>query len=272
MKLRVVAASRGWVWVRQGIMLCRQQSLGFVSLLGLFITAAMVLMAVPVIGPLVVVAAMPAAWMAFMLASRRALSGQRITPGVMIEALKDASTRGQWLRLGALYTLATVVVMLLASVLGPDMEALVKALEEAKDSQEAMDNSVLISSMLWRVGLTIPVTLAFWHTPALVHWGRISVGKALFFSAVASWRNLGAFAVYGACWAAVILAVGLPVQAVVSIIPEPTIATMLVAAVGMWVMSAFYASLYFTVVECFDASKASGGDDDWTPEDDTVKP
>ncbi len=270
MKLRVLPASRGWVWARQGVLLCRQQTLGFVSLLGLFITGAMVLMAIPAIGPLLVIAAMPAAWMAFMLASRRVMLGQRITPGVMIEALKDPVTRQQWWRLGSLYAMATVLVMVLASLLGPDMDSLVKALEAAKDSEDALGDPVLIQSMLWRIGLTLPVSLVFWHVPALIHWARLPLGKALFFSAVACWRNLGAFTVYGACWVAMILLVGVPIQLIAAIIPEPTIATMFAAAAGLWVASAFYASLYFSVVECFDASRDDGSQD-WSVEEDQGK-
>lgn len=272
MKLRVVPASRGWVWVRQGLMLSRQQTLGFISLLGLVVTLGMVMMAVPVIGPIVVVTAMPAAWMAFMLASRRALMGQRITPAVLIEALIDPTTRAQWLRLGSMYALATVVVMLLASMLGPDMDTLVKAMEAAQDSEEAFSDPVLINSMLWRMGLTIPVTLAFWHTPALLHWGRIPVGKALFFSAVASWRNLGAFVVYGACWAALVIMIGLPVQAIASMVSEPVLSTMVAASAGLWLASAFYASLYFSVVDCFEAT-ADDGSTNWSvPEAKPVDP
>lgn len=274
MKLRVLPASRGWVWVRQGVLLCRQQTLGFVSLLGLFLTGALVLMAVPLIGPVIVISAMPAIWMAFMLASRRVMLGQRITPSVMIEALADPQQRPTWLRLGSLYAAATVVVMVLASYLGPDMEALGKALEAAQASEDAIGNPVLIQSMLWRLSLTLPVSLVFWHTPALIHWARLPLGKALFFSAVASWRNLGAFAVYGLSWAAVIALVALPIQAIAILVPEPTVATMAAAAAGLWLAAAFYASLYFSVVECFDARK-DDGTQDWSPESEAkpaVKP
>ena len=267
MKLRVLPASRGWVWVRQGILLCRKQTLGLVSLLGLFIMGFMlVLLTLPFVGPLLVATAMPAAWMAFMLASRRVLLGQPITPSVVIEALANPEDRQRWLRLGSLYALTMVITFLLANYLGPDAETLSKALEAAQASDNGIDDPVLIQSMLWRLGLTLPVSLAFWHTPALVYWARLPVRKAMFFSMVASWRNLGAFTVYGLSWAAVLLLVGLPIQAMAVLLPEPTIVTMAAAAAGLWLTAAFYASLYFSVVECFDARKDDGGQD-WSPED-----
>jgi hypothetical protein len=107
--------------------------------------------------------------------------------------------------------------------------------------------------MAWRMALTLPISLLFWHTPALVLWGRQPVAKALFFSAVATWRNLGAFIMYGACWLGVMLAIALADRALLALIPEPLVATTVAMIAGMWMAAAFYASLYFTVVDCFDA-------------------
>jgi hypothetical protein len=61
--------------------------------------------------------------------------------------------------------------------------------------------------------------------------------------------------VYGASWVALIILVGLPLQAFAALIPEPTLSAMAAAAAGLWLAGAFYASLYFSVVECFDASQ-----------------
>jgi hypothetical protein len=252
MKLKVVPASQGFAWMKSGVQLCLKQPLGFVSLLGLLITGAMVLMALPLIGPLLVVTAMPVVWMAFMLASRRVLQGQRITPNLLIEPLKDPVQRRQWLRLGGLYAGATLIVMVVAGLLGPDMADLAKAIEAAEKSESVLNDPTVITSMLWRMGLTVPMSLLFWHTPALLFWGRIPPVKALFFSAVASWRNLGAFAVYGVSWIGALLLVGVPLQLLAAVVPEPLIVNMVAVAAGLWVAAAFYASLYFSVVECFE--------------------
>lgn len=261
MKLKVVPAVRGLGWVRDGVRVCLKQPLGFVSLLGLFFTAAMLLMAVPVVGALVVVSAMPAVWMAFMLASRRVLSGRRITPGVLLEPVKAAEARGPWLRLGALYALATALVVLLGGVLGPSVGDLSTALGTPDQAEAVLSNPAVQSNLLWRLALTIPVSLLFWHTPALVHWSRLPIRKALFFSAVASWRNLGAFALYGVGWMGLLVVVGVVMQVVLALVPVPALGTMIAVLGGMWVASAFYASLYFSVVDCFEPS-ASPADED----------
>ncbi|MDP0995369.1 hypothetical protein, partial [Klebsiella pneumoniae] len=41
--------------------------------------------------------------------------------------------------------------------------------------------------------LYIPVAVLFWFAPLLVAWHGIPVGKALFFSWMAVWRNRAAF-------------------------------------------------------------------------------
>lgn len=252
MKLRVVPASRGAQWALQGIRLCLKQPLGFVSLLGLIATMVMLLLTLQIVGLIVVIAAMPMLWMCFMLATRRVMGGERITPSLLIEPLRDPGQRKNWLQLGLLYMLGTVLVTVVASLFGPGVEDLANAVETAAKSEVLVQDPVVLESMLWRLVLTIPLSLAFWHTPALVHWGKVPPIKALFFSLVASWRNLGAFVVYAGVWLGVLMAGGLVIQVVSAVSPEPLITNIAVVFLGMWMAAAFYASLYFTVVDCFE--------------------
>lgn len=78
------------------------------------------------------------------------------------------------------------------------------------------------------------------------------------FSIVACWRNLGAFAVYGLGWFVVVLALGLLDRFLLSQLPVPMLGNILAISAGLWVASAFYASLYFTVVDCFESSADTG--------------
>lgn len=263
MKLRLVPASQGLHWVRQGLRITRMQPLGFIGLLGMVLASALLLAGLPVVGPLIVVAAMPTIWMGFMLATRRVILGERAMPSVLIEALRGPEApRAALLQLGGAYVLATLAVMTLAQWLGPGSDALGEAMDASKDAGEVLSDPLVLQDMLWRMGLSLPVSLLFWHTPALVLWGRLSVGKALFFSAVASWRNLGAFTVYGLGWAGILLALGLLDRLIHSVLGVPALTNMLAVVIGMAVAAAFYASLYFTVVDCFEAPKQPGSDDD----------
>ena len=105
---------------------------------------------------------------------------------------------------------------------------------------------------MWRMGLTLPLSLVFWHTPALVYWGKLPVIKALFFSTVACWRNLGAFILFGLGWFGIAVAVAVADRALIAMVAEPMLVNTVVTMAAMWLASAFYASLYFTVVDCFE--------------------
>ena len=226
------------------------------GLLGLVVSAGILLAGVPLLGPMVVVAAMPLVWAGFMLATRRTLTQQRITPAVLIEALRGPNHHRQgFAQLGLAYLLATLAVMQLAHVLGPGADVLGQVIEQSKSASEVMTHPDVQADLLWRMGLSLPVSLLFWHTPALLLWTRTPVHKALFFSAVASWRNLGAFVIYGAGWMLALTALVLLDRVVFSLLPDALSGLMAVAS-GLWLFSAFYGSLYFTVTDCFDQGEA----------------
>jgi hypothetical protein len=108
------------------------------------------------------------------------------------------------------------------------------------------------------MGLSWPVSLVFWHTPALLYWAGTPPIKAVFFSAVACWRNLDAFVVYVLGWVAVVLALGLPLQLIGQWIGPGLGTQILSISLGLWVIAAFYASLYVSVTDCLvlDSSPA----------------
>lgn len=257
MKLKLVKASRGLMWVRQGLLACRQQPLGYLSLLGLTSMAAMLLMLVlQQLGLALVTCLAPSIWMGFMLATRRVLTGQSITPAVMIEPFKsDAATRKALAKLGVLYALCMLGALQLSAWLGPDQQALEDIQSKAQDMAEVITNPMVQQSMLLDLALTVPVTLLFLHAPALILWARVPLPKALFFSAVASWRNLGAFLVFGLGWFGVLSALALAAGLIVVILPIPALVNALTMAASMGLAAAFYGSLYFAVVDCFDPQR-----------------
>jgi len=253
MKLRINPASQGFAWVRQGWQVCARQPMGYPGLVGMVIAAALLLAGLPLIGPLMVVGAMPLAWMGFMLATRRVMVKERLTPGVLIEAVRTPdSPRAAFARLGAAYVAGTFIVMLLAQLLGPGADALADAIDKAQGAEEVMADPRVLHDMAWRLGLTWPLSLLFWHTPALTLWAKLPLGKALFFSAVASWRNLGAFVVFGATWLLAMVGLAVLTRVLQQAIPLPSLSNMLTFAGVLWLASSFYASLYFSVVDCFE--------------------
>ena len=262
MKLKLVKPAQGFAWFRQGLIISRHQPLTFVSLLGLSLSMAMVLIGLPVVGPLIVVGCMPAMWLGFMLATRRVLQGMRVSPIVLFDAFRGPDAPRRTLaQLGGFYVMATLLVMQLAQLVGPDPEALADVFDAAKDVSDVINNPMVQQDITIRGLLTIPVSLLFWHAPALILWAGSPVGKALFFSGIACWRNLGAFVMYGLSWGVSVILLGLLTQALVTLIPVPWVANVVTIVAGMWLASAFYASLYFTVVDCFEPTPPSAEPD-----------
>jgi hypothetical protein len=260
MKLRIMPARMGLTWMGNGLRACIRQPLGFVGLWGLVMCAAILtnqilgMLGLALLGPLLMILVMPLIWMGFMLASRRVLADQRVTPGVLIEPLKDKTTdmRWVWAKLGGAYLLAILLVLILVELLGPGADALSAAINGAKDEAELLSNPDFQAAILWLGVLLMPVSLVFWHTPALVYWGKLPVAKAVFFSTVASWRNLGAFMLFGIGWSGVALALAAINGLLLAVVSEPLLVHVLTTMGAMWMTAAFYASLYFTVIDCFE--------------------
>jgi len=245
----------GLTWMGHGMRACVRQPMGFIGLLGMVACAGIVMLGLPVLGPFILIALMPAIWMAFMLASRRAVEHQRVTPSVLIEPFRDQQDIKQvWMPLGGAYLLCVLIVKMLADALGPGPDVLSSALSSSKELSDVFDNPVVQTDLLWRLGLTLPLSLVFWHAPALVFWARQPLLKALFFSAMACWHNIGAFVLYGIGWAGVVMALGLFGGVLRMAIPEPMVINTLMALGGLWLAASFYASLYFTVIDCFQSA------------------
>ncbi|MEY4764775.1 MAG: hypothetical protein RI907_1448, partial [Pseudomonadota bacterium] len=161
-------------------------------------------------------------------------------------------TRRQFLILGVAYILATLGVIALASLIGPDADEIEAITSKTEDMAEVLANPLVQQDMLLRLALTLPVSLVFWHTPALVLWGHVPAVKALFFSLVASWRNLGAFVVYGLGWAGLMLLLAVVARVLMAALPVPALVDGVAMVTGMGLAAGFYASLYFTVIDCFE--------------------
>jgi hypothetical protein len=153
--------------------------------------------------------------------------------------------------LGGLYALSFLAVMALTTLVDGGSFAKVY-LANAPLTPEVVEAADFQMAIWLSTFLYIPMSMMFWHAPALVHWYGIPPVKSMFFSAVACWRNLGAFAVYLLAWAGVFV-VG---AAIILTISSALGGSELSAAVlmpGALLMSAmFFTSVYFSVKDCFE--------------------
>jgi uncharacterized membrane protein len=97
----------------------------------------------------------------------------------------------------------------------------------------------------------LPVALIMWYAPMLVAWHRLPVGKSLFFSLIAVWRNRTAFIVYGVAWLVIWMTTSVVLAIVGAVIGIGNVAALVVAPLAMLLLTCMYCSMYQTYATVF---------------------
>lgn len=257
LQLKPVEAARGALWVRDAFRLFAQRPLAFSMLFVVFMSAELIVGALPLVGPLLQMMAVPALSLGFMIACQSALLNGRINPTQFVEPFRnDATRRRALLNLCILYAVAALAIVWLSSAISDNgMQRLMQLMSreggapegelEALLAEPGLTASVLVACVLGSL-LSVP----FWHAPALVHWGGHSAGQALFSSTLAVWRSKGAFLVYGLCWIGLSFAAAIAMTIVAQLGARP-LATAMALAGGLLFSTVFYVSLLFTFNDSF---------------------
>jgi hypothetical protein len=254
MKLKTVRAGQGLRWVGGGFRVFLRQPLGLSAMFAAVALSALLLLQLPLVGPVLALGLMPLASVAFMIATREIEAGRKAHPGLLLQPLRRKAQRRALLQLGGVYAVAAIAVVLLAHVLdGGHFAAAVQAVAENEATPELLSDPMLEFGVLLRLLLMSLLALLFWHAPALVFWDELPVGKALFASLLACARSLGAFAVYGVAWFALLLGFMVLAQAVFALLGVAQAVAHAALPTGMLFSTVFYASLYFTYADSFEA-------------------
>jgi hypothetical protein len=165
---------------------------------------------------------------------------------------------GAMIQLGVIYAAATWSILALSDWIdGGALEALMEAQAAGASAPDAVADKLADPRLEWgvilRFGLLGLLSVPFWHAPALVHWGAQSAGKALFFSTVACWRNKGAFVVYSLTWLGVFVLFALLANLVFAVVGRGPLVPFVALPASLIFSTVFYASLWFTFADCFDA-------------------
>ncbi|MFT7721850.1 MAG: BPSS1780 family membrane protein [Roseateles sp.] len=254
--LQDVPARNGRLWIRHGFKVFQRQPLALAGLFGLFLFAGFVAMMLPGIGLALTMAAIPLLSLGFMLATHLVLQKKTPTAAVFLAPLKlTPERRRSQLLLCAGYAGAVLLIGLLSDWAdGGSTRDLQQLVADNADS-EAIAQAALDPRLFWglatRLGLLALLAVPYWHAPALVHWGGQGVAQALFSSTLAVWRNKAAFALNALLWGALLMAVGSGVSLVFGLLGAPQVAPMVLMGTGLLLTTVFYASLYFSFVDCF---------------------
>jgi len=250
MKLNSVPPKEGYTWIRQGIWLFKQNPLGFLMLVFMYVFVAQLAVLVPVIGIFAVLLLTPTLSVGFMTACRQAIQKERIRPSVYVVALQSSPLiRKRILQLGLVYAALILALSFILSML-VDFELLIPLMTNDKPiTPEAVRQIYLI--LFFGGLLYVPVAMLMWFSPVLVAWADMSVAQALFSSAIACWENRGAFFLYIAIWGAILIAIPLTIGSIFDALDLGQAASFIIAPISMAGLTVMHCSFFATWKACF---------------------
>ncbi|MBU3626222.1 hypothetical protein ICN48_08250 [Polynucleobacter sp. JS-Safj-400b-B2] len=250
MKLNSIAPKEGYTWIRQGIWLFKQNPLGFLMLVFMYVFAAQLAVIIPVIGVFAVLLLTPTLSVGFMTACRQAIQKERIKPIVYLVALRSSQiVRKRILQLGLVYAGMILLLSFILSLL-VDFELLLPLMTSEKPiTPEALRQLYLV--LIFGAMLYLPVAMLMWFSPILVAWADMSVPQALFSSCLACWTNKAAFFLYLSIWSAILIAIPLTVGMIFDALDLGQAASFIIAPISMAGLTIMHCSFYATWKACF---------------------
>ena len=250
MKLNAVTPKEGYTWIRQGIWLFKQNPLGFLMLVFIYVFTAQLAVIIPVIGVFAVLLLTPTLSVGFMTACRQAIQKERIGPMVYLIALQSGVLiRKRMLQLGLIYATLIVLMSFILSLL-VDFEMLLPLMTGDKTmTPEALRQIYLI--LFFGGILYIPIAMVMWFSPILVAWADMSVAQALFSSCLAFWTNKAAFFFYISIWGAILIAMPLTIGMVFDALDFGQAASFIIAPISIAGLTVMHCSFYATWKACF---------------------
>jgi len=242
--VRKLPARAGLKWLREGLALYRKQPFAFTSLVILYTTAMALISLVPFIGLPIALTLIPFGTIGLTLAGREAERGAIPMPTLLLAPFRDAAQRKSLSYLGLTNAGLTLLLLSLSSLLAADDMRNWKMLDGQIDKASASENfpwdALLVSGIAY-----VPILMVTWFAPQLVAWHGQRLGKALFFSFFACWRNRWPFvtlaaALFGITFATVFVSS----QLLQAFGLSPQLIQMLFAPIVLILVSVSYATQY----------------------------
>jgi hypothetical protein len=196
---------------------------------------------------------LPAATLGLMAATREAGEGKFPMPLILLSAFRAGKQQARAMGvLGALYAVGFLAVLGVSALLDGGQFARLY-LVGGNLTPELVQSAEFQYALYAAMALYTPMSLLFWHAPALVHWHGVSPLKSLFFSFVACMRNFGAMTVFTLTWMGLFLAVGFFVVIVSALLGQPELMSAIMLPAVMLLGAMFFTSIYFTFRDSFTA-------------------
>jgi hypothetical protein len=255
MKLVIVPAREGATWVKLGLRTFFRQPLAFTGLFLIFVALISLLSAIPWIGNILGLALMPPVTLGFFVASRQAVQGKFPMPSVLFSGFRAGPQQARNMAtLGAMYAGAVILALAVSALADEGAFARVYLLGGNLDAATLQSPEFQTAALL-AMTVYLPVSMMFWHAPALMQWHNLSATKSLFFSLVACWRNIGAFTVYTMVWFGVFMAVAMLVALIGIVMGSEEAVNIALFPILLVTAAAFFSSMLFSFEASFDAAE-----------------
>ena len=253
MKLNIVPARTGLAWVKLGIKTFLQQPLAISGLFFMFMALLSIASLLPFVGSALALALLPAATLGLMAATQEATKGKFPMPLILVSAFRAGKQRLKaMVTLGAMYAVGFLIIMGVSSLIDGGQFARLY-LVGGKITEELVLQSDFQAAMWVTLALYLPLSLMFWHAPALVHWHGITPVKSVFFSFMACYKNFGAYAVFGMVWMGAFMLAMLVVGLIAAVLGNAAFATLAMFPIALIFFAMFFTSIYFTFRDSFEA-------------------
>lgn len=254
MKLNIVPARTGLTWAKLGFKTFMQQPLAMSGLFFMFMALLSIASLLPFIGAALALALLPAATLGLMAATQEATKGNFPMPSILISAFRAGQQRLKaMITLGAMYALGFLAIMVVSSFIDGGQFAKLY-LVGGKITEELVLKTDFQIAMWVTLALYLPLSLMFWHAPALVHWYGVAPVKSVFFSFMACYKNIGAFTVYGLVWVGAFLIAMLVVGVAAAAFGNANFAGLAMFPIALIFFAMFFTSIYFTFRDSFEAT------------------
>lgn len=250
MNLKIVPARTALKWVRQGMTTFWRQPLALTGLFFLFMAGVSIVSIVPLLGSVLALMVLPALTLGMMAATQMATEGKFPMPSVLFVAFKAGPHRKAMLHLGGLYAVVFLAVMLVSTL--ADGGTFAKVYLGGVPMTPEVVTADSFQTALWvAMLLYVPLSMMFWHAPALVYWYGMPASKSLFFSFMACWRNLKAFTIFVLAWGVIFMSAGVLALLIASLLGNPGLTTATFMPLALMAAAMFFTSMLFSVRDCF---------------------
>lgn len=237
--------------MREGLALYRRQAFAFTAIVILYSMTLMVVANIPVAGLPLAAMLVPFGTLGVTAAGRDAARNVMPLPSLLVDGFKGSQRRAL-LRLGLVHAGLILLMMLVTTLFARDELANWRVTDGQLDAASVAANvpwdAIGVATLLYT-----PILMLTWFAPQLVAWHRQPVGKAMFFSLFACWRNRWPFLVLGLALGFLFIGVSWSATLLMNVLElSPTLGSMLLAPIALVLTAVAYSTqypIYRTVIE-----------------------